>query len=96
MSLTSNKTWANSPSQEGKTPGNLLQIVESTALNVEESSGRTAQVHAFVLSKSQYIDNPKASRQNNLTNFVLSGIRRLCRMQPPLKGFSLGTSLWLR
>jgi hypothetical protein len=39
-------------------PGNLRQIVESTALNAEEISGRTAQIHAIVLSKSKYIDDP--------------------------------------
>ena len=38
-------------------PGNLLQIAESTALNAEKISGRTAQIHAIVLSKSKCIDD---------------------------------------
>ena len=43
-------------------PGNLLQIVESTTLNAEKVSDRTAQVHAIVLSKSEYIDDPNFTR----------------------------------
>lgn len=43
-------------------PGNLHQIVESTVLNAEEISDRTAQIHAAVLSKSKYIDNPDFTR----------------------------------
>lgn len=43
-------------------PGNLLPIVESTALDAEEVSRRTAQIHAIVLSKSKYIDNPNFTR----------------------------------
>ena len=43
-------------------PGNLRQIVESTALNGEEISGRTAQIHAIVLSKSKYIADPDFTR----------------------------------
>jgi len=43
-------------------PGNLLQIVESTTLAAENISGRTAQVHAAVLSKSKYIDGPNFTR----------------------------------
>jgi hypothetical protein len=43
-------------------PGNLRQIVESTALNAEKIPDRTAQIHATVLSKSKYIDNPNFTR----------------------------------
>ena len=43
-------------------PGNLLQIVESTALNAEKIPDRTAQIHAIVLSKSKYIDDPNFTR----------------------------------
>ena len=43
-------------------PGNLLQIVEPTTLNAEEISGKTAQIHATVLSKSKYIDDPNFTR----------------------------------
>ena len=43
---------------EGEMPGNLLQIVESTTLNAETISSRTARIHAVVLSKSKYIDDP--------------------------------------
>ena len=43
-------------------PGNLLQIVESTALNAEKIPDRTAQIHATVLSKSKYIDDPNFTR----------------------------------
>jgi hypothetical protein len=41
---------------------NLLQIVESTILDAEKISGRTAQVHATVLSESKYIDGPNFTR----------------------------------
>lgn len=40
----------------------LLQIVESTTLDVEESSASTARIHATVLSKSQHIDAPNFTR----------------------------------
>lgn len=43
-------------------PGDLLQIVESTTLNADEISGRTAQIHAVVLSKSKYIDDSNFTR----------------------------------
>jgi predicted metal-binding protein len=39
-------------------PANLLQIVESTTLDVDMISARTARIHSVVLSKSDYIDNP--------------------------------------
>jgi len=39
-------------------PSKLLQIVESTTLDAEEISARTARIHAVVLSKSQYITDP--------------------------------------
>jgi len=39
-------------------PANLLQIVESTTLGADQIAARTAQIHAAVLSKSKYIDNP--------------------------------------
>lgn len=43
-------------------PGNLLQMVESTALSAETISGRTARIHAAVLSKSKYLDGPNFKR----------------------------------
>ncbi len=43
-------------------PANLLQIVESTTLDAERISARTAQIHALVLSKSKYIDAPNFTR----------------------------------
>ena len=43
-------------------PGNLLQIVESTALNAEKIPDRTTQIHAILLSKSKYIDDPNFTR----------------------------------
>lgn len=43
-------------------PGNLLQIVESTGRNGETISGSTAHIHAVVLSKSKYIDDPNFRR----------------------------------
>jgi hypothetical protein len=42
--------------------GSLLQIVESTTLNAEEVSHRTAQIHASVLSMSKCIDVPNFRR----------------------------------
>ena len=41
---------------------NLLQIVESTALDAEQISARTTQIHARVLSQSKYIDAPNFTR----------------------------------
>lgn len=43
-------------------PGSLLHIVESTTLNAETISARTAQIHAAVLSKSKFIDGPNFTR----------------------------------
>jgi len=43
-------------------PANLLQIVESTTLDVEKSSANMAQIHAVVLSKSRNIDVPNFTR----------------------------------
>ena len=43
-------------------PGSLLQIVESTALDAETISARTAQIHASVLAKSKYLDGPNFTR----------------------------------
>ena len=43
-------------------PANLLQIVESTILDAEQSSARTAQIHAVILSTSKYIDAPNFTR----------------------------------
>jgi hypothetical protein len=39
-------------------PGSLLQIVESTTLGAHEIAARTKQIHAAVLSKSEFIDDP--------------------------------------
>ena len=41
---------------------NLLQIVESTALDAEQIAARTTQIHALVLSQSKYIDAPNFTR----------------------------------
>src|SRR3972149_11668458 len=43
-------------------PANLLQIVESTTHDAEKISGSTTQIHAVVLSKSKYIDDPNFTR----------------------------------
>ncbi|NIL97982.1 MAG: hypothetical protein GTO53_09535 [Planctomycetales bacterium] len=37
-------------------PANLLQIVESTTLHADEITARTQQIHADMLSMSEYID----------------------------------------
>ena len=47
---------------EDDMPAKLLQIVKSTTLDQEQSSARTAQIHAVVLSKSKYIDDPNFTR----------------------------------
>ena len=39
-------------------PANLLEIVESTTLGAGEIADRTKQIHAAVLSQSEYIDDP--------------------------------------
>ena len=39
-------------------PANLLQIVESTTLGADQIAARTNHIHAAVLSKSKYIDDP--------------------------------------
>jgi hypothetical protein len=41
---------------------NLLQIVESTTLDSEQISARTAQIHGTVLSTSKHIDAPNFTR----------------------------------
>ena len=41
---------------------NLLQIVESRTLDAKKISDSTAQIHAVVLSKSKYIDDPNFTR----------------------------------
>ena len=41
---------------------NLLQIVESTTLGADQIAGRTKQIHAAVLSKSKYIDDPNFTK----------------------------------
>jgi hypothetical protein len=43
-------------------PGTLLQMVESTALDAEAIAGKTAHIHATVLSKSKHIDGPNFTR----------------------------------
>jgi len=43
-------------------PTDLLQIVESTTLDMETISSRTAQIHANVLSKSKYLHIPNFTR----------------------------------
>jgi hypothetical protein len=40
----------------------LLQIVESTTLDAQQIAGRTAQIHAVVLSKSRYINAPNFTK----------------------------------
>jgi hypothetical protein len=40
----------------------LLRIVESTSLDAETISGRTAQIHANVLSRSKYIHAPNFTK----------------------------------
>jgi hypothetical protein len=39
-------------------PANLLQIVESTTLGADQIAARAKQIHAAVLSKSEFIDDP--------------------------------------
>jgi hypothetical protein len=39
-------------------PLDLLQIVESTTLGADQIAARTRHIHAVVLSKSKYIDDP--------------------------------------
>ncbi len=39
-------------------PANLLQIVGSTTLGADQIAARTRHIHAAVLSKSKYIDDP--------------------------------------
>ena len=39
-------------------PADLLQIVESTTLGADQIAARTKQIHAAVLSKSEFIDDP--------------------------------------
>ena len=46
------------PSTDDEMPANLLQIVESRTLDAETITGKTAQIHTAVLSKSEYIDKP--------------------------------------
>ncbi len=41
---------------------NLLKIVESTTFDAEKISGGIAQIHAAMLNKSEYIDNPNFTR----------------------------------
>lgn len=43
-------------------PVDLLQIVESTALETSEIVARTTQIHSVVLSKSPYIDAPNFTK----------------------------------
>jgi hypothetical protein len=43
-------------------PADLLRIVESTTLDAETIRGRTAQIHANVLSRSPYIRAPNFTR----------------------------------
>jgi hypothetical protein len=44
------------------TPMNLLQLVESTTLDAEQIAAHTAKIHAVVLSKSTFIDDPNFRR----------------------------------
>ena len=39
-------------------PANLLQIVERATLGADQIAAHTQQIHAAVLSKSKYIDDP--------------------------------------
>ena len=43
-------------------PTNLLQIVESTTLDAEKISEGSTQIHAVVLDKSTYIDDPNFTK----------------------------------
>lgn len=43
-------------------PTDLLRIVESTTLDMETISSRTAQIHANVLSKSKYLQVPNFTK----------------------------------
>jgi hypothetical protein len=43
-------------------PTDLLRIVESTTLDAETISGRTAQIHANVLNRSKYIHAPNFTK----------------------------------
>ncbi len=43
-------------------PANLLRIVESTALGIDEIAARTKQIYATVLSNSEYIDDSNFTR----------------------------------
>ena len=43
-------------------PTDLLRIIESTALDAETIAGRTAQIHANVLSRSKYVNAPNFTR----------------------------------
>ena len=43
-------------------PTNLLEIIESTTLDTETISSRTAQIHANALSKSKYLHVPNFTR----------------------------------
>lgn len=47
---------------EDEMSANLLHIVESTTLGAEEIADRTRRIHATVLSKSRYIDDPNFTR----------------------------------
>jgi hypothetical protein len=43
-------------------PRNLLEIVESTTLEADDTAARTKQIHAVVLNESKYIDDPDFTR----------------------------------
>lgn len=44
--------------RDDELPANLLRIVESTTLETDEIDARKKQIHATVLSSSEYIDHP--------------------------------------
>ena len=66
------------------TSGEVLIKLDWSALDTQSESA------SFV---GDYV--AKEPRQNNLTIFLFSVIRRPCRMQPPLNGLNLGTLPWL-
>ena len=66
------------------TSGEVLIKLDWSALDTQSESA------SFV---GDYV--AKEPRQNNLTIFLVSVIRRPCRMQPPFNGLNLGTLPWL-
>ena len=53
-------------------PTDLLRIVESTTLDAETVSSRTAQIHANVLSRSKYLHAPNFTKSSGRRWYEIS------------------------